>query len=521
VHISHLQFSSLPAFLINILDIFGTLLYHQKHNKGLLILTPKKKILFVHPLGENSKPGDQNITRVINIMPPLGLLSLAAWIEKHGHQTEVHDCYAFPGLDDKIYRYLREKRPEFVGFSTTTSSFLDGIRLAEKTKEILPSVRIVFGGVHMSALREQLLRDFPVIDYGVVGEGEETLRELLESTGEDLRSIEGLIFRVNSEVVFNGYRKKLLDMDALPFPLYEKLQGFPDSYLLPIFSYPKAPNTTVITSRGCPYTCSYCDRSVFRRTYRYNSPEYMVNYLSHLRQRFNIKHVNIYDDTFTLKRDRVMKFCELKIKSGVKKMTFNCAARAELLDFDMLKIMKNAGCWMISLGIETGDPDLLKKHRSYLPNSNMDNPLESIRELVHLIKKAGIRVKGLFMLGLPGETEESIRTSMEYVFSLPLDDFNLSKLTPFPGAPLYDNIREHGAFEENWEEMNALNFIFVPKGFTKDQMEDRHQEFYRRYFTRPRMLLTYLRLSWESPYSWKRFWLNLPTFLRFMRGRKK
>src|SRR5208283_3215102 len=108
VHISHLQFSSLPAFLINILDIFGTLLYHQKHNKGLLILTPKKKILFVHPLGENSKPGDQNITRVINIMPPLGLLSLAAWIEKHGHQTEVHDCYAFPGLDDKIYRYLRE-----------------------------------------------------------------------------------------------------------------------------------------------------------------------------------------------------------------------------------------------------------------------------------------------------------------------------------------------------------------------------------------------------------------------------
>ena len=108
MRISHLQFSSLPAFLINILDIFGTLLYHQKHDKGLLILTPKKKILFVHPLGENSKPGDQNITRVINIMPPLGLLSLAAWIEKHGHQTEVHDCYAFPGMDDKIYRYLKK-----------------------------------------------------------------------------------------------------------------------------------------------------------------------------------------------------------------------------------------------------------------------------------------------------------------------------------------------------------------------------------------------------------------------------
>jgi len=104
---------------------------------------------------------------------------------------------------------------------------------------------------------------------------------------------------------------------------------------------------------------------------------------------------------------------------------------------------------------------------------------------------------------------------MEYVFSLPLDDFNLSKLTPFPGAPLYADIREHGEFEENWEKMNALNFIFIPKGLTKDRLDDLHWEFYRRYFTRPRMLLTYLRLGWESPYSWKRFWLNLPSFIRF------
>jgi anaerobic magnesium-protoporphyrin IX monomethyl ester cyclase len=480
-------------------------------------LTLRKKILLVHPLGENSKSGDQQLTRVVNIMPPLGLLSLAAWLEKHGHQTEVHDCYAFPGLDDKIYSYVKDQQPDFVGFSTTTSSFLDGIRLAKNVKNVLPSVKIVFGGVHVSALREQLIRDFPVIDFGVVGEGEVTMQELLESNEEELHEIEGLIFRKNNEIIFNGYRKKLLAMDTLPFPAYDKLKGFPESYLLPIFSYPKEPNTTVITSRGCPYTCSYCDRSVFRRTYRYNSPEYMVGYLSHLEQRFNIKHVNIYDDTFTLNRERVMKFCELKLKSGPKKLTFNCAARTEQLDFEMLKTLKKAGCWMISLGIETGDPELLKKHRSYLPNSKMDNPLENIRDMVQLIKKAGIRVKGLFMLGLPGETEDSVKKSMDYVFSLPLDDFNLSKLTPFPGAPLYCDIREHGTFEENWEEMNALNFMFVPKGFTRDRLDNLHQEFYRRYFTRPRMLLTYLRLAWESPYSWKRFWLNLPTFLRFTR----
>ncbi len=483
-------------------------------------MTQKKKILLVHPMGANWTSGEQDMSHIVNIMAPMGLLSLAAWMEKHGHHADIHDCYAFPGMDSRVFKYLDEKQPDFIGFSTTTSSFLDGVRLATSAKEILPKAKIVFGGVHMSALRERLLRDFPVIDYGVVGEGEETLREIVESDGDGLRNIEGLVFRERGEVVFTGFRKKLLDLDSLPFPAYEKLEGYPDSYKLPIFSYPKAPNTTVITSRGCPYTCSYCDRSVFRRTYRYNSPEYMMELLTYLRKRFNIRHVNIYDDTFTLRRDRVLKFCEQKIKSGLD-VTFNCAARTEQLDFEMLKAMKRAGCWMISLGIETGDPDLLKKHRSYLPTVKMDNPLENIRSMVHLIKRAGIRAKGLFMMGLPGETEESISKSMKYVFSLPLDEFNLAKLTPFPGAPIYGDIREHGSFEEQWEQMNALNFIFIPKGFTKHRLEERYREFYRRYFTRPGILLKYTSMIWKSPDSWKRFWMDLPAFLRFRRAYEK
>lgn len=478
-------------------------------------MTKQRKILLVHPLGENWVIGVQDISRIFNIMPPMGLLSLAAWIEKHGHRADVHDCYAFPGQDNRIYDYLRAEQPDFIGFSTTTSSFLDGIRLAQKAKEVLPGVRVVFGGVHLSSLREQLLRDYPVIDYGVVGEGEQTLLELMEGSGP--AGIEGIIYRDNGGVVFTGYRKQLLDMDTLPFPAYEKLEGFPDAYKLPIFSYPKAPNTTIITSRGCPYFCSYCDRSVFRRTYRANSPEYMMELLTYLRTRFGIRHVNIYDDTFTLNRRRMIDFCELKIRSGLN-TTFNCAARTEQLDPEMLALLKKAGCWMISLGIETGDPELLKRHRSYLPGAKMENPLEQIRTMVHHIKKAGIRVKGLFMLGLPGETEASIDKTMEYIFSLPLDEFNLSKLTPFPGAPIYQDIREHGTFEEKWEQMNALNFMFVPTGFTRERLEARHVEFYKRYFTRPRTLLNYTTMIWKSPDSWRRFWMNLPTLLRFRKA---
>lgn len=477
-------------------------------------MTVRKKILFIHPQGENWIPGEQNISRIVNIMPPMGLLSLSAWLEKYGHLTHIHDCYAFPGHDDRIYSFLQEARPDFICFSTTTSSFLDGIRLANKAREILPAAKRVFGGVHMSALREQLLHDFPVIDFGIVGEGEETVRELIESDGHQLRDVRGLIHREQSTVIFNGHRSALLDMDDLPFPAYEKLHGFPDSYRLPIFSYPKAPNTTIITSRGCPYTCSYCDRSVFRRTYRYNSPEYMLTYLQYLQQRFSIRHVNIYDDTFTLQRQRVIDFCNLKRASGLK-MTFNCAARTEQLDKEMLVKLKQAGCWMISLGIETGDPELLQRHRSYLPSHVMTDPLENIRRTVMLIRKTGIRVKGLFMLGLPGETEESIRKSMEYVFSLPLDDFNLSKLTPFPGAPMYRNIHRYGRFEEKWELMNAANFTFIPDGFTREKLEERHLEFYRQYFSRPVTLLKYASMMWKSPDSWLRFWKNVSTFRRF------
>ena len=479
-------------------------------------MTPKKRILFIHPQGENWIPGERNVSRVVNIMAPLGLLSLAAWVEKFGHEAHIHDCCAFPGQEENILAFVRDKRPDFVGVSTTTSSFLDGIRLAQALRDIHPHVNIVFGGVHISALREQLLRDYPVIDYGVVGEGEETLRELMESEGTGLRRIEGLIFREQDEIVFNGFRKKLLPMDELPFPAYEKLHGFPESYRLPIFSYPKTPNTTVITSRGCPYTCSYCDRSVFGQSYRFNSPEYMVGYLDYLNQRFGIRHVNIYDDTFTLKRERVIRFCELKQKTG-NRVTFNCAARTEQLDLAMLTMMKKSGCWMISIGIETGDPALLKRHRSYLPNREPAAPLANIRDMVYLIRKAGIRVKGLFMLGLPGETEQSIQTGLAYVNSLPLDEFNLSKLTPFPGAPMYDTIRDHGRFDENWELMNAANFMFVPKGFTRERLNECHREFYRRYFLRPRTLLNYASMIWKSPDSWRRFWLDLPTFLRLTR----
>ena len=364
----------------------------------------------------------------------------------------------------------------------------------------------------MSALKEKILQSYPIIDYIVVGEGEYTLNKLLDADVTDLEQVKNIVFRKeNGTIVFTGYRKKLIDLDTLPFPAYEKLSGYPSSYKLPIFNYPKVPNASCISSRGCPYSCSYCDRSVFQRSFRYNSARYLYDHLKYLNDKFGIRHINFYDDQFTFNRSRVEEFAQLMIKKSLK-ITFNCAARAEHLDLELLKLMKAAGCWMISLGIETGDENLLAQHRQ--------NPdLEMMREKIHLIKKAGIRVKGLLMMGLPGESEESIKKSKAYVFALPIDDFNLAKFTPFPGSPIYQQIKEQkeslGTFEENWEKMDCMQFLFIPKDLTKEKMEILFIDFYKSHFKRTKVLMGYVSMIWRSPDSWMRFIKDFAGFLKF------
>ena len=470
-------------------------------------------ILLVHPLGYPAAEAKKDISRMANIMPPLGLASMAACLQRQGIECAIVDCFARPDSDELIKDYLLTQRPAFMGLSCTTSSFLDGIRLVKLAKSILPDLQTVFGGAHVSALKEKVLDGFEEVDFVVVGEGEHTLTELIKNGRKGDDAIKGIVYRnSDGEAQFTGYREGI-DLDTLPFPAYEKLNGYPRTYRLPIFNYPKSPNTSCISSRGCPYKCSYCDRSVFRSSYRYNSAEYLYEHLSYLKRRFRLKHINFYDDHFTLNRERVEDFTQLMIEKPLG-MTFNCAVRAEHIDRELLQQMKAAGCWMISLGIETGDENLLAQHRQ---NAN----LGLLAEKIHLIKEIGIRTKGLLMMGLPGETAESIKKSMQYVFGLPLDDFNLSKFTPFPGSPIYENINEFGTFEEDWSKMDCMHFLFVPEGITKDRLEQFFQKFYRTHFLRPKVLWGYITMLWKSPNSWIRFVRNVGDFIRFAKTNKR
>ena len=469
------------------------------------------RIVLVHPAGSNWMPGKKDITATANRMAPLGLLSIAAFLENQGHEVFIHDCLGpkAPLGSKANAKIILDYKPDLAGFSATTSGFLDGYDLATEIKNIQPQITTVFGGVHISSMGAVLLEDFKNIDFLCMGEGEVTLSEI--ANGNELNSINGLIWRDSDQIITNPPRAHIKDLDTLPFPAYEKLDGFPKGYNLPLFSYTQSPGGTMITSRGCIYHCSYCDRSVFKKGFRFNSPEYIYEHIQYLNTRFKIRHINIYDDLFTTNRPRITKLCDLLISKPLG-VQFNCAVRVGYADDELLKMLKEAGFLQVSLGIETGDTDLIKIHK---PGADLDE----IRDTVRRIQATGLRAKGLFMMGLPGDTVESIRTTSDFAISLGLDDMNMSKFTPFYGAPVWSTIFDDGAFDYDWRKMNCLNFVFIPKSIdSKKTLDQLYNEHVKRFYTHPAWRKKFRKRIWQHRKSLWHMLKHLPTFITAKRA---
>jgi magnesium-protoporphyrin IX monomethyl ester (oxidative) cyclase len=463
------------------------------------------RVTLVHPAGSNWLPGRADITPTANRMAPLGLLSMAAWLERAGHSLAVHDCLgpAAPAGNPAHVAAILAQAPDLVGFSATTSGFLDACALARGVKARRPEIVTVCGGVHASALGAELLRRFPELDCLCLGEGEQTLAELAAGTAP--AAIRGLVWRDGDTVVSNPPRDHLADLDSLPFPAYHRLAGFPRGYNLPLFSYIRRPGATMVTSRGCPFQCSYCDRSVFRRSYRTHSAAYIYDHLRHLRRHFGVRHVNIYDDLFTAHRERIFTLGRLLVDRPLG-LQFNCAVRVGQADAELLRLLKRAGCLQVSLGIESGDDDLLAAHKPGVG-------LEAARDTVRRIQACGLRAKGLFMMGLPGETAASIRRTSDFVIALGLDDMNMTKFTPFPGAPVWRGIREAGTLVEDWRRMNCLNFVFLPRDIPAwDDLEQLYNRHVQRFYADPGWRRRFTRRLWEHRWSLWHLLRHLPTF---------
>jgi radical SAM superfamily enzyme YgiQ (UPF0313 family) len=236
--------------------------------------------------------------------------------------------------------------------------------------------------------------------------------------------------------------------------------------------------------------------------------------MAFLKKEFGIRHVFFYDDLFTFNRKRIEDFCGL-LRDKPLRMTFNCAVRVGHIDDDLLAMLKASGCWMVSLGIESGAPEILARHKT-----NVD--FNEMQTTVRRIQKSGLRAKGLFMMGLPGETEQTIRVTEDFITKLGLDDMNMTKFTPFPGSPIYQTVRDEGTFVENWELMNCMNFVFVPQGIaSKERLDDLYNQFIQRFYTGKNWTRKFVPLAFQSPDSMRRLLTNLPAFLRIKKDFKQ
>jgi len=464
------------------------------------------RVTLVHPAGFNFVPGQPDFSVLANRMPPIGIMQLASWLDKHGHQTALHDClgpYAPKSIAENAEIVLATD-PEMVGFSATTSGFMDAIEMATYIRERRPEIKIVFGNVHVSSLGAPVLEEFPEIDYLVIGEGEGALLNLAD--GKPLKEIGNLIYRnEQGRIVVNPRRDRILDLDELPFPAYEKLAGFPHAYHLPLFAYEKRYGATMITSRGCPYTCSFCDRTVFERLYKTNSAQYTYDHMKYLRDNFGVYHINMYDDLFTAKKQRVMDLCDLLIENPLG-VQWNCAIRTGHTSDEMLAKLKQAGALMVSMGIESADPAMMERHKAGVT-------LDAVRDTVRQIHAAGLRAKGLFIFGMPGETPETVKTTSDFILSLELDEMNMTKFSPLHGAPIWEECASNvsGDFIEDWRLMNCLNFVFLPSGFSsREEMDALYNWHVRRFYDSKGYQRRFAKRLWAHRWSLWHILKHLP-----------
>ncbi len=394
--------------------------------------------------------------------------------------------------------WILRENPDYVGISCTTSSVDNAGKIAQAVKNAKPEILTFVGGPHITAVAEETFWRYPAFDYGIIGEGERAFPELLgilEENG-DLRKAPSAVYRQGPGIIVNPRRKFIENLDRLPFPAFDLLANFPRGYRPPFLNYLRGPCASVTTSRGCPHGCIFCDRAVFGNRYRYFSEGYIVDLLVHLKKAYRIRHIVFADDQFTASKARFMRLGEKILEQGLE-FQWNCDARVDTVDSEMLGLMKKAGCWMVSYGIESGSQEILDRVQKGIR-------LDQAEETVHRTKEAGIRTKGLFMVGFPEETEETLQKTLDFILRCPFDEINLSILTPYPGTSLYDELRSQAGFVEDWPRMNAMNFLSLPRHLTAQVLEKGFRRILQKFYMRPGVTFSYLGILLQSPENWAR-----------------
>ena len=375
--------------------------------------------------------------------PPMGLATIAAVLEKEGHRVTIIDASALRLNPENLSSMVTDA--DVVGFTATTPNVSIAINAASHLKRTNPRLTIILGGAHATLLPEETLAKAPEIDIIVRGEGEETSVELLRAleSKRPLETIAGISYRIDDRIVSNENRSSTVDIDSLPFLAY---------HLLPLKKYRpypphgrRFPYAAIITSRGCPYHCAYCSKPIFGNNFRAQSPERVIAEIAYLKERFGVNELAFYDDVFTLNKQRAYAIAEGMIEKGLI-LPWTCETRVNLVDRELLLLMKQAGCYAISYGIESASEEI----RNML---HKDITQEQIERAVRLTHEAGIHAIGYLMIGSPGETSQTIISTVELTKKLKLDFAQFAITIPFPSTELYKLYLQEGHDSIPWESL--------------------------------------------------------------------
>lgn len=415
----------------------------------------KIKTLLLHlPLNEDNNDSTHQ---------PYGLAIVSSYLKSHGCDVTLHDANAYQLTTDEIISYIQGLSPTILGLTVYTNQLSQTISFLKKVKELLPDIITVVGGPHPSSdEHESLLRQNKAVDVVVIGEGEYTMLELVKNiqNGKPLDQTKGIAYRTNGEIKVNHHREYIEDLDSLPFADWDSLPM--DKYWA--VSAEKKVFVNVLFSRGCKFNCTFCgSRVALGQEVRKRSPKSIVKEIEHLYEEHHARELCINDATFNVDNKWVSEICEGILKLNKPDLVWGCNLRADRMDRETLKLMKRSGCSNIFLGAESGDDNMLKSMKK-------GTNVEMIRNALRMIDEEGIKIYCGFILGMPGETEESINNTLNFAREFRKYSVAFSLATPFPGTELYKRAQMEGFHVDDWTTLDYHGITYVPEGLTKEKL---------------------------------------------------
>lgn len=471
------------------------------------------KILLINPPYTNF----EGIKESGGHMMSLGLAYLASYLRKKtNHQIAILDAEV-KGMDYEIIKEsIKNEQPEIIGITCPTPTMSHVFKIAEIVKtEISPRITIVLGGIHPTALPEETIKN-PFVDFVVAGEGEITLYELIEEIkgkGRNFNKIDGLYFKMNKEIITTSPRKLIANIDEIPFPARD-LFDLSLYYSAPTKKVSSDPAGPILTSRGCAFNCIHCiSQKIWGRCVRFRSVQNVIQEIEECINKFGIKEFNVFDDTFTLNEKRAFEICDEIIKRKLN-ISWIAFSRVNTISKDLAKKMHEAGCKKISFGLESGSQKILDLMRKQAT-------IEMARKAVNAVAKQGILVHASFMFGNIGETEETIKETIEFAKSLPLDNATFFITSPFPGTDLYEIAKKEGFITKNtkWEEFAPLTNtppILVQKNVSKERLVYWQKRAFKEFYLRPKYIFHKLR-QMKSADAFKMVFEGLRVFARILK----